>query len=96
MSQANQNRKRGKRVEHQIVLRLGGKRRGILGGEDIEHDEYSIEVKSRKKHSVFAWFRQCLKNNVRKKVPLLIIHEHNMRYDDALICMRLADWEKLK
>jgi hypothetical protein len=96
MSQANKNRKRGKRVESEIVKRLGGKRRGILGGEDIEHEHYSIEVKSREKHAIFKWFDQCKNNNVRDKMPLLVCHEHGKRYDDALVCMTLKDFENMK
>jgi hypothetical protein len=91
----NKNRKRGKRVEAEIVKKVGGKRRGILGGEDIEHPEYSIEVKSREKHAVFKWWKQCEDNNVRNKQPLLVIHEHGKRYDDALVCMKMSDFLNL-
>jgi hypothetical protein len=90
------NKNRGKRIEAAFAKRLKAKRVGILGNEDLQHPKYSIEVKSREKHAVFRWMEQCDRNNIDSKIPLLVIHEVNKRYDDALVCMRLTDWEALQ
>ena len=91
------NRDRGKRMEGFIAKALGGKRTGVLGGEDIFHHIYSIECKSREK--LPKWFsdfwKQTLANCEEDKVPLLIIHETNKRHDDDYVVMRLEDFTLL-
>ena len=42
------NRRRGKDAERKIAEMFEGKRIGIMGGEDVMHPYFSIEVKSRK------------------------------------------------
>lgn len=89
------NRERGKRHEREIAKRLGGKRRGVLGGEDVEHDVYSIECKSRVRIVTTGWFEQCENNNKEGKIPILVTHIKGQSYDKDLVCMRITDWEKL-
>jgi hypothetical protein len=89
------NRDRGKRAERTIAKIFGGDRVGIMGGEDIAHPIYSIEVKSRKSHAVFNFMRQCEQNNKKKKIPLLVLHEHGKQHDNDLVCMRLKDFKEL-
>jgi hypothetical protein len=89
---SKQNRDRGKRAERAVATMLGGKRVGIMGGEDVQHEVYSIEVKSRKSHSVFSWFRQCINNNKDKKIPMLVLHEHGKRHENDLVCLSMKDF----
>jgi hypothetical protein len=48
MNVAKQNRSRGKNTEKAVAGRLGGKRVGLFGGQDIEAGAFSIEAKDRK------------------------------------------------
>lgn len=89
------NRNRGKAHERAVAKWLGGKRRGVLGGEDVEHEVYSVECKSRERIVTEKWFEQCENNNKDGKIPLLITHIKGQSYDKDLVCMRKTDWEKL-
>jgi hypothetical protein len=94
MSLAQKNRKRAKAVERALAERLGGRRVGILGQEDIFTDLFSIEVKSRKSVIIWDWFQQAVKN-AKGKIPLLIVHITGKHHDNDLVVMSLADFEKL-
>lgn len=89
------NRNRGKRHEAAVADWIGGKRRGVLGGEDVEHPIYSIECKSRIGIVTEKWFEQCENNNKDGKIPILVTHIKGQSYDKDLVCMRKVDWEKL-
>lgn len=49
MTNPADNRRRGKNTERALARRLGGRRTGVLGGEDINHPLLSIEAKSRQR-----------------------------------------------
>ena len=88
------NRNRGKTTERDIAKRLGGKRVGIFGGEDITGvGDWSIEVKNRVKSTVHNFMRQAVRNCPAGKVPLVIVHEHQGNHGDDLVCIKLRDWE---
>ena len=91
----SKNRDRGKRLERKIAERLGGKRTGVLGGEDVLHIYYSIECKSRDK--LPKWFdnfwKQTLANCEEGKTPLLVIHQTNKNHDDDFVVIKLSDFE---
>jgi len=93
----SKNRDRGKRFEKKIAERLGGRRLGVLGGEDVLHPIYSIECKSREK--LPKWFesfwKQTMDNCEEYKVPLLVIHLLNQRHDEDWVVMKLSDFEQL-
>lgn len=89
------NRDRGKRAEKAVAEALGGKRIGALGGEDVQHEKFSIEVKSRKQHGVFKWYKQCVDNNKDGKIPVLVIHEHGKRHENDLVCVTMKDFKEL-
>jgi hypothetical protein len=36
---------------------------------------------------------QAVKNSPAGKVPLVIVHELNQRFDKALVMIRMKDWE---
>ena len=85
----NRNRQRGKECEREIAKMFGGKRVGILGNEDVAHPVYSIEVKSRKTFVARKWMEQCKKNNVDKKIPLVVVHEFNKNHSNDLVIMNI-------
>jgi hypothetical protein len=89
---SKKNRNRGKRAERAVVSMLGGKRTGILGGEDITHPVFSIEVKSREKHAIFKVLKQCEKNNKDNKTELVVIHEHGRQHKSDLFCLKGEDF----
>ncbi|MEM4134344.1 MAG: hypothetical protein QXV73_04030 [Candidatus Micrarchaeia archaeon] len=88
---ANRNRQRAKEVERAVAKKVGGRRVGILGQEDISHDKFSIEVKSRKVFVAEKWFAQAEKN-AKGKVPLLIVHVTGKRHDNDYVIMKLKDF----
>ena len=95
MTNPNNNRKRGKRNEKALADRLGGKRVGILGKEDIMHGEYSIEVKSFVRYAGVKIMEQAERNAPAGKIPLAIVHIKGQRRDNDLVIMRLKEWEAL-
>jgi len=94
MSLVQRNRRRAKAVERVLAKRLGGRRVGILGQEDIFTDLFSVEVKVRKAVAVWEWYQQAVRN-AKGRVPLLIIHVTGKRHDEDLVVMSLADFERL-
>jgi hypothetical protein len=42
------NKRRGKAYQKKIESMVGGRNIGTLGGEDVEHETFSIEAKTRK------------------------------------------------
>lgn len=71
---------------------MGGKRTGVLGGEDIMHGEYSIECKSVSRFVARKWMEQAVRNNKRGKVPIVIVHEKNKNSSSDLVILRVSDW----
>jgi len=71
----SKNRKRGKNNEGVLARRLHAKRVGILQGEDIQHQIFSIEAKERKRLPVFLVkaYQQAKDNCPHGKIPLLIL-----------------------
>lgn len=91
MQSLAQNRKRGKAVEKAIAKKLNGIRIGLLGHEDIIHDRFSIEVKSRKSFVGCNWYDQALRYS-RGKIPLVVVHVTNKRHDNDFVLIRLKDF----
>ena len=90
---SQRNRKRGKSAEKAIAEALGGARVGLLGGEDVFHPKFSIEVKSREKFVVEKWFKQCEKNNKKDKIPLVIVHVLSNLHDNDYCILKLKDFK---
>jgi len=95
MTNPNNNRKRGKRNEKALADRLGGKRIGILGKEDIQHERYSFEVKSFVRYAGAKILEQAERNAPAGKIPLAIVHIKNQLRDNDIVMMRLSEWEKM-
>ena len=90
------NRTRGKQNEREIARLCGGRRVGLLGGEDVEHPIFSIECKSMNRWRLSEkWVLQVIRNCPENKVPLLWLHVKNMRHKDDLLCIRYGDFVDL-
>jgi hypothetical protein len=87
------NRQRGKNTERAIAKRLGGKRVGILGYEDVQHPLFSIEVKSRVRFSGEGFMEQAIRNCPEGKTALVIVHIAGKHHSNDFVMMRLRDFE---
>ena len=92
---AKRNRQRGKEVERAIARRLNGRRVGLMGGEDVAHDRFSVEVKSRQKFAGEAFMAQAKRNAPEGKIPVAVVHVHGKAHDNDLVMVRLQDFERL-
>lgn len=88
------NRRRGKDAERALAKRLGGRRTGVLGREDISHPLLSIEVKSRARF-VGERFMAQAKLNSDGRIPAVIVHVTGKPHDRDLIMLELRDFEDL-
>lgn len=96
-TQQSRNRKRGKKAEKAVAKMLGGKRMGLFGKEDVEHQHFSIEVKSRVSFVGKGWMQQAVRNNPKpdEKIPLVVIHTKNCDHETDLVMMRIADFKAM-
>lgn len=93
---AVKNRMRAKHVERMVAKKLGGRRVGILGKEDVLCDRFVVEVKSRKKFVAEGWYRQVKQNVVEEgKIPLVVVHLVGRRYDDDFVILSMKDFLQL-
>jgi hypothetical protein len=92
---ARQNRRRGKRVQKKINDKLGADNVGTLGGEDGKHSKFSIECKGLKKFVGEKYMMQAENNNVRKVIPLVVVHLVGSKYEDDLVMIRFKHFKKL-
>ena len=87
-----------KACERKVAALLGGTRVPVSGrgrghSPDIQHERFSIEVKSRRK--LPAWLEDAM-NQAEGcaqdgQLPLIVLHQDGQRYQDALTLMRLKD-----
>ena len=87
------NRQRGKRTERKTAELLGGQRVGILGGEDVQHDKYSIECKDLGRCAVVKYVEQAERNCPEGKTPLTVIHIRGKLRENDLVIMRMKDFQ---
>jgi hypothetical protein len=96
MSSLNgRNRQRGKEHERAIASRLGGKRVGILGHEDVSHEKFSIECKSLARFAGVKYLEQAERNAAHHKTAIAIVHIRGQRRDKDIVLMRLAAFEQI-
>lgn len=88
------NRQRGKNTERALARRLGGRRIGVLEGEDINHPLLSIEAKSRQRFIGEGFMAQA-KRHSNGKIPAVIVHVHHKPHDQNLVMMELKDFQDL-
>lgn len=75
-------------------------RRGIgqarSGGDvpDVDGTPWWIEAKRRKRHDVRGAMRQAI-DATDGRVPVVVCRWDGDSADDAIVCMRLEDWEAL-
>jgi hypothetical protein len=91
----NKNRQRGKRTEKIVAKRLGGKRVGILGKEDVSHPIFSIECKSVSRFVGEKWFMQAIRNCEQGKIPAVVVHLVGQHYKNDYVIIRMKDFEDL-
>ena len=90
-----------KSAERAIAARMGGQRSSSQGlgtaVADVLTETYAVEVKHRE--TLPAWLlaavAQARANAPQGKTPLVVLHEAGSRYDDALVVVRLADFQEL-
>lgn len=87
------NRQRGKNTERALAKKLGCKRVGILGSEDLQHSVFSFEVKSRKTFVASSWMLQAIRNCPKGKCPALIVHVHGRDHNNDFVMMKMSDFE---
>ncbi|MEM0324940.1 MAG: hypothetical protein QXW35_03505 [Candidatus Aenigmatarchaeota archaeon] len=92
---ANKNRQRGKRAERKIAEKLGGRRVGILGKEDVITEKFIVEVKDRKEFVGEKFLMQAEKHKTDNKVCIAIVHIRGKRYEDSIVLIRLKDFKEL-
>jgi hypothetical protein len=97
-----------KRTELEIARRLGGERVPVSGrtrgwAPDVSHPWLAIECKERKNMPVLlatamdqaeksaAWSK---KRGEGDKLPIAIVHQKGQHMANALVCMRLSDFEE--
>lgn len=88
------NRKRGKRHQKRIADMLSGVNLGTLGKVDVLTDRFSIECKSRVAFVGFKWYEQAKKYSDGRKIPIVIVHKKNGKYNNDLVIMSLEDFKK--
>ena len=93
MSQVNRNRKRGKENERAIAKLMGGKRVGILGNEDVEHEVFSIECKSLMRFAGVKIMEQCERNAPEGNLPISIVHIKNKSHKEDIVMLRFSDFQ---
>ena len=89
------NRTRGKRAERDVAKRLGGRRMGTMGSEDVDTQLFSVEVKSRKRFVGEGFMSQAKANCQPGRMPLVVVHTHGKRHSDDLVMIRMCDFEDL-
>lgn len=83
-----------------MAKRIGGQRVGPSGEDtcDVTHPLLAIEVKYRTRLPV--WAIQCLdqarqSRGIGYRVPAVVMVQKKMRARDALVVLRLSDFEQL-
>lgn len=89
----SRNRQRGKETARAIARKLGGQRLGILGGEDVSHPLFSIEVKSRVHFTGDGFLDQAERHSPADRTPIAVVHLVGRDHGKDVVLMRLADFE---
>ena len=61
---------------------------------DVEHPRWSVEVKHRK--SLPGWLHDAMNQAIieaEHRVPLVVLHEKQMKYEDSYILLKLKDFK---
>lgn len=88
-----------KNAERKIASIVGGERVPVTGRQrgsapDIEHPWLSLEVKHRK--ALPEWLldamRQAVASDKGGQLPMVVLHQKQMRYEDSVVLLRLSDF----
>lgn len=90
------SQQRGKKAEQKIAVFWGGRRLSFQAA-DIEHAYFSIEAKCRSRlpQTILNWYQQARRAAPRGKIPMVVLHELNARYEDDLVVLRAGDLKAL-
>ena len=87
-----------KAVERAIAKLLGGRRVPVSGRQrgdaaDIEHPFFSVEVKHREglPDWILDAMRQAKASQVDGKLPMVVLHAKNTKYEESLAILELRD-----
>jgi len=94
MANPKRNRQRHREFSREIVRRLGGRYVGGIEGQDIDCEPWSAEIKTRERFTALGWMQQAVKNCPKDRTPIVVVHILQQRTDNALVMMRLKDWEE--
>lgn len=88
------NRDRGKRAERAVAELIHGKRVGTMGGEDVYHQDFSVEVKSRVSFVGEKFMQQAEKNckGSKKRTPIAVVHIQGKPHDKDIVMIRMDEW----
>ena len=91
------SRNRGKNVELAIAREIPGASRNHFEAEDLRHSILSIEVKHRKgmPKILLGWLSQCRSAAEDGKIPVLVVHEAQQKYEDAAVIMDVKSLRRL-
>jgi len=78
-----------------VAEMIGGKNIGTLGGEDVEHPEYTVECKSLKRFAGEKVLLQAEGNNPGNRVSIGFVHILGQRHHNDVVLMRYRDWIKI-
>ena len=90
-----------KAFERRLARRVGGKRIPVTGerdGADIDAGPFVYQAKLRRGVPSYlrGWLRGIVKAGARKdSIGVVIWKQPNARDDDAVVVLRLADWQAL-
>ncbi len=86
-----------KAFERRVAKKIGGRRTGVLGGEDVEHPRWSIECKLLQ--FLPKWLTEIMKqaedNCPTGKIPLAVVKQKYDNDEDAYVILRSKNfnWE---
>lgn len=86
------NRDRGKRAERAVAEMIHGKRVGTMGGEDVYHQDFSVEVKSRVSFVGEKFMAQAERNCKGKRTPIAVVHLQGKPHNKDIVMIRMEQW----
>ena len=87
-----------KHCERTVARILGGARTGCNGESrrDVEHPDFSIEVKHRKK--LPEWMHDAMAQAILEaehRIPIVVLHEKQMKYEDSYVIIKIKDFKEI-
>lgn len=88
------NKRQGRKVQSKIAKITGGKSVGTIEGQDVSYSNkpWSVEVKHRQTFIGHTFMQQAIKNAPDGKIPIVIVHTKNQRFNKSIVLIQLSDW----